>query len=60
MKKSILGKCLGVCLAASLFSVSAEAAQINTIVHTGSGMFAEPEKIYSEIDGTLKEWFFPS
>ena len=60
MKKSILGKCLGICLAASLFSVSVEAAQINTIVDTGSGMFAEPEKIYSEIDETIKGWFFPS
>ena len=23
-------------------------------------MFAEPEKVYKEIDGTLKNWFFPS
>lgn len=60
MKRSILGKCLGICLVASLFSVSVEAAQINTIVDTGSGMFAEPEKIYSEIDETIKGWFFPS
>ncbi len=51
---------MGICLVASLFSVSVEAAQINTIVDTGSGMFAEPEKKYFEIDETIKGWFFPS
>lgn len=56
MKKKILG----FMLAATMFATSAEAAQINTIVDTGSGMFAEPEKIYNEIDETLKSWFLPS
>lgn len=56
MKKKILG----FMLAATMFAASAEAAQINTIVDTGSGMFAEPEKIYNEIDETLKSWFLPS
>lgn len=37
-----------------LLSASAEAAQINTIIDTGSGMFAEPEKVYEEIDTTIK------
>lgn len=40
-----------------LLSASAEAAQINTIIDTGSGMFAEPEKVYEEIDTTIKGWF---
>ncbi len=60
MKKSFLAKCLGVCLAASLYAMSAEAAQINTIVDTGSGMFAEPEKIYAEVDETINSWFNPT
>ncbi len=60
MKKSIIAQCAAMLLAANLFAVSTEASQINTIVDTGSGMFAEPEKVYKEIDGTLKNWFFPS
>lgn len=60
MKKSIIAKCAAMLLAANLFAVSAEASQINTIVDTGSGMFAEPEKVYDKIDDTLKSWFFPS
>ena len=60
MKKTFIVKCLGILLAANLFTASAEAAQINTIVDTGSGMFAEPGKVYAKIDSTLKSWFFPS
>lgn len=40
-----------------MLSASVEAAQINTIIDTGSGMFAEPEKVYEEIDTTIKGWF---
>lgn len=57
MKKTLIVKCLGILLAANLFTASAEAAQINTIVDTGSGMFAEPEKVYAKIDSTLKVGF---
>lgn len=60
MNKKIIMKCLGVFLAASMYVSSAEAAQINTIIDTGSGMFAEPEKIYTKIDNTIRGWFFPS
>lgn len=60
MKKAVMMKFLGLYLAASMYATSAEAAQINTIIDTGSGMFAEPEKIYTEIDETIKGWFFPS
>lgn len=60
MKKSIIAQCAAMLLAANFFAVSAEASQINTIVDTGSGMFAEPEKVYGQIDDTLKSWFFPS
>lgn len=38
----------------------ADAAQINTIIDTGSGMFAEPEKVYQEIDKHVRSWFCPS
>lgn len=40
-----------------MMTASAEAAQINTIIDTGSGMFAEPEKVYTEIDNAVKGWF---
>ena len=60
MKKAFMKNVLGICLAATMFAGSAEAAQVNTIIDTGSGMFAEPEKVYQEIDNTIKGWFYPS
>lgn len=60
MKKAIVKNILGLCVAATMFAGNAEAGQVNTIIDTGSGMFAEPEKIYQEIDDTIKGWFFPS
>lgn len=60
MFKKRFGKIIGTFLAVSMFAVSAEAAQINMIVDSGSGMFAEPEKVYETIDETIKGWFFPS
>ena len=60
MKKAIMKNILGLCVAATMFAGNAEAGQVNTIIDTGSGMFAEPEKIYQEIDDTIKGWFFPS
>lgn len=60
MLRKRLGKMLGTFLAVSMFAVSAEAAQINMIVDSGSGMFAEPEKVYETIDETVRDWFFPS
>lgn len=55
-----LKRIVGLAVLSCLLSVTAEAAQINTIIDTGSGMFAEPEKVYSEIDATVKSWFYPS
>ncbi len=55
-----LKKYFGMAALICMMSVSAEAAQINTIIDTGSGMFAEPEKVYNEIDNTVKGWFCPS
>ena len=60
MLKKRLGKVMGTFLAVSMFAISAEAAQINMIVDSGSGMFAEPEKVYETIDETVNSWFFPS
>lgn len=39
-----LKRIVGLAVLSCLLSVTAEAAQINTIIDTGSGMFAEPEK----------------
>ena len=58
--KSFRSFLLGSIFAVSLFGSTADAAQINTIIDTGSGMFAEPEKVYQEIDKHVKSWFFPS
>ena len=52
-----LKKYLAMAALVCMMSVSAEAAQINTVIDTGSGMFAEPEKVYSEIDKAVKGWF---
>ena len=52
-----LKKYLAMAALVCMMSVSAEAAQINTVIDTGSGMFAEPEKVYSEIDNAVKGWF---
>ena len=54
MKKAIMKNILGLCVAATMFAGNAEAGQVNTIIDTGSGMFAEPEKIYQDIDDTIK------
>lgn len=40
-----LKKYLAMAALVCMMSVSAEAAQINTVIDTGSGMFAEPEKV---------------
>lgn len=40
-----------------MMSVNAEGMQINTVIDTGAGMFAEPEKVYSEIDNAVKGCF---
>ena len=45
--KSFRSFLLGSIFAVSLFGSTADAAQINTIIDTGSGMFAEPEKSLS-------------
>ena len=55
-----LKRIVGLAVLSCLLLVTAAAAQINTIIDTGSGMFAEPEKLYSEIDATVKSWFYPS
>lgn len=60
MKKKFWSHVAGMLIATSIFTCNVEAAQINTIIDTGSGMFAEPEKVYQEIDNTVKSWFFPS
>ncbi len=60
MLKKRLSKIVGTFLAVSMFAVSAEAAQINMIIDTSSGAFAEPEKVYEQIDETVRGWFFPS
>lgn len=52
-----LKKVLAMTAAACLMSLSAYAAQVNTIIDTGSGMWAEPEKVYAEVDDTVKGWF---
>lgn len=52
-----LKKYLAMAALVCMMSVSAEAAQINTVIDTGSGMFAEPEKVYSEIDNAVKGCF---
>lgn len=56
MRKKCLAQILGLLLTLNVAS-GAEAAQINTIIDTGSGMFAEPEKVYKEIDETINSWF---
>lgn len=43
--------------AAALMALNAYAAQINTIIDTGSGMWSEPEKVYGEVDESVKSWF---
>ena len=48
---------LALTVADCLCSISVYATQINTIIDTGSGMWAEPEKVYSEIDDSVKCWF---
>lgn len=53
-------KIISTAVLSCLMCMSAEAAQINTIIDTGSGMFAEPEKVYEEIDNTVKSWFYPN
>lgn len=44
-------------IAACMYSISVYATQINTIIDTGSGMWSEPEKVYSEVDNRIKNWF---
>ena len=60
MKKAVIAKCLGVLLAVNILACSAEAARINTVIDTTSGMYGDPESVYNEIDYTVKSWFFPS
>lgn len=40
--------------AACLLTISSYAAQINTIIDTGSGMWSDPEKVYTEVDESVK------
>lgn len=60
MWKKRIGKIFGSALAIGMIAVSAEAAQINVIVDTQSGMFSEPEKVYGQVDNAVKGWFSPT
>lgn len=60
LKKSFVVKVAGVLLTTNMLMGGVEAAQINTIIDTGTGMFAEPEKVYEQIDESIKDWFFPN
>lgn len=55
--KKILNKVIAMTFILCLMVATVNAAQINTIIDTGSGMFAEPEKVYEEIDKHVKGWF---
>ena len=57
MKKAIMKNILGLCVAATMFAGNAEAGQVNTIIDTGSGMFAEPEKFIRKLMIQLKDGF---
>lgn len=50
-------KILAMTAAACLLTISSYAAQINTIIDTGSGMWSDPEKVYTEVDESVKSWF---
>lgn len=52
-----LKRIVGLAVLSCLLSVTAEAAQINTIIDTGSGMFAEPEKFTVKLIPRLKAGF---
>ena len=60
MKTFSMPRFMGTLFFASMLTLSAEAAQINTIIDTGSGMFGEPEKVYEEIDASIQSWFYPN